>query len=112
MRKRKIGRLGNPRHIGVAPRIHRDAKTRLRAAAAQVSGVGQRERVGPGVKAQLADEDVIDSSQGAVGKQRVRERKIARKALPRHVGVAPGVHRDGSREFVAAAAQISRVNQG
>jgi hypothetical protein len=70
----EIGRGGLPRHVGVAPCIHRDAIARVPCAAAQVSGVSQLERGGPGVKAQLADEGILKPSQDAVGGQRMRER--------------------------------------
>ena len=111
--ERKIGRLGSPRHVGVASGVHRDAIACVKAAAAQVRGVGQGERGGSIVKAQLADEGVIESLKDAVGGQRVRERKIGRIGSPCDVGVASGIHRDAIA-FVneAAAAQVSGIGQG
>ena len=64
--QRKIGRLGLPRHVGVAAGIHRDAQALISLAAAraaQVSGVDQGERGGLSVKPQLADEDVSPPSE-------------------------------------------------
>lgn len=66
VREREIGRVGEPHHVGVAPSVHRDARAEFKAAAAQIGGVGQRERGGPGVEAQLADKGVASPLQGAV----------------------------------------------
>jgi hypothetical protein len=82
VREREIGRVGDPHHVGVAPSVHCDARAKIKAAAAQIGGVGQRERGGPGVKAQLADKGISKPSQDAVGGQRVLDRKIGRTRRP------------------------------
>ena len=93
--------------------IHRNAIACVKVAAAQVGGIGQREPGRSIVKAQLADEDVIESLKNLVGRQRVRERKIGRIGSPCDVGVASEIHRNAVAFInVAAAAQVSGIGQG
>ncbi len=68
VRERKIGRIGGPCDVGVAPFIHRDAIALVNeAAATQVSRVGQGQPAGPVVKTQLADEGVLEPSRALLG---------------------------------------------
>ena len=111
VRERKIGRIGLSRHVGVAWASTAMPLPCVTAAAAQVSGVGQGERGGPVVKAQLADEGISDAARRTLlVAQRVRQRKIGRIGLSRHVGVAAGIHRDadGLRQSCCRPSKWSR----
>ena len=111
--ERKIGRLGSPRHVGVAMGIHRNAIACVKVAAAQVGGIGQREPGGSIVKAQLADKGVIEPLKDVVGGQRVHKWKIGRIGCPGDVSIASRIHRDAVA-FIngPAAAQVSGIGQG
>src|SRR5204862_463226 len=102
---REVAGVGLARHVGVAGAVHGDALAPIKAAAAEVGGVGQGRAAG----VQLGHEGVVDAAVGRL--ERAGGREVAGVGKARHVGVAGGVHGDAIGPLTAAAAQVGGVAQ-
>ena len=104
-RRGEVARLGVSRHVSVARGIHRDGQALVEndRSTAETSGVEE----GGAVRIQLGDKSVISQVRRLKSARRCREG--AYSGCPREVGVAGGVHRDGSALTITGAPQVSEV---
>src|SRR5205814_9247045 len=84
-RRRKVGRAGPARHVGVAGRVHRDAVASVAATAAEVGGVDESGAGGIELRHEGVASTEHTASEGRLERPRCR-RKVAGYGLARHVG--------------------------